>query len=108
MQDRRRAARYGVQIQGLIRGEDGVERAVAISNLSVEGCRLNVPGRHLAAGTMLTIGVGPVGLLHAHVAWRVGAVHGVSFDQPLHPAVLDHIRLFLSTEPAVIEERRSA
>jgi len=32
----------------------------------------------------------------------------VSFDQSLHPALLDHIRLFLSTEPAVIEERRSA
>lgn len=108
MQDRRRAARYGVEVQGIIRGEGGVERTVAISNLSVEGCRLNAPGRRLAAGTLLTIGVGPVGLVHARIAWRVGAVHGVSFDQPLHPAVLDHIRLFLSTEPALIEERRSA
>jgi hypothetical protein len=35
-------------------------------------------------------------------------VHGISFDEPLHPAVLDHIRLFLSREPALIEERRSA
>jgi hypothetical protein len=108
VQDRRRAARYGVELQGIIRDEGGVERAVPISNLSVDGCRLNVSGRRLAAGTLLAIGVGPVGLLHAHVAWRVGAVHGVSFDQPLHPAVLDHIRLFLSTEPAMIEERRSA
>ena len=108
VQDRRRAARYGVEVQGIIRGEDGVERTVAISNLSVEGCRLTVPRRQLAAGTLLTIGVGPVGLIHARVAWRVGAVHGLSFDQALHPAVLDHIRRFLSAEPALIEERRSA
>jgi len=108
VQDRRRAARYGVEVQGIIRGEGGDERSVAISNLSVEGCRLTAPGRRLAAGTVLTIGVGPVGVLQARVAWRVGAVHGISFEQSLHPAVLDHIRLFLSTEPALIEERRSA
>jgi len=108
MHNRRRSARYGVAVEGIIRGTDGAERKVAIANLSVEGCRLNAPGRRFAAGTLLTIGVGPVGLLHARVAWRVGPVHGISFDQPLHPAVLDHIRLFLSREPALIEERRSA
>ena len=108
MQDRRRATRYGVEVQGIIRGEGGMERTVAIANLSVEGCRISAPGRRFAAGTLLTIGVGPVALIHACVAWRVGPVHGVSFDQSLHPAVLDHIRLFLSREPALIEERPAA
>lgn len=108
MRDRRRAARYGVEVTGVIRDDGGQERTVEISSLSAEGCRLHAPGRRLPAGTLLTIGVGPVGQLHARVAWRIGAVHGISFDQALHPAVLDHIRLFLSTEPALIEERRSA
>jgi hypothetical protein len=29
----------------------------------------------------------------------------VRFDSPLHPVVLDHIRLFLSKEPALVAER---
>jgi threonine dehydrogenase-like Zn-dependent dehydrogenase len=106
--NRRRMPRYGVEVEGIIRGEGGATHTVAISNLSVDGCRFTAAGRRLPAGTLLAIGVGPVGLLHARVAWRVGAVHGVSFDQPLHPAVLDHVRLFLSTEPALIEERSAA
>ncbi len=85
-----------------------MEHAVAISNLSLDGCRFTASGRRIAAGTLLALGVGPVGTLHARVAWRVGSVHGISFDQPLHPAVLDYIRLFLSTEPALIEERSAA
>ena len=106
--NRRRAPRYGVEVDGIIRGADGATQTVAIANLSVDGCRFTAPGRRIAAGTLLTFEVGPAGPLQAQVAWRVGAVHGVSFDEPLHPAVLDHIRLFLSTEPALIEERAAA
>ena len=106
--NRRRSPRYGVAVEGVIRGEGGMERTVAIANLSVEGCRINASGRRFAAGTLLTIGVGPVALIHARVALRVGPVNGISFDQSLHPAVLDHIRLFLSREPALIEERPAA
>ena len=62
----------------------------------------------IPAGTALTMAVGPVGVLHGRVAWRVGPVHGVSFDQSLHPAVLDHILVFLSTEPALIEAKADA
>lgn len=108
VENRRRSPRYGVDVDGIIRSGGGAEHAVAIANLSVDGCRFTASGRRMAAGTLLAIGIGPVGLLHARVAWRVGAVHGVSFDQPLHPAVLDHIRLFLSQEPAFIEERPAA
>lgn len=108
MNDRRRAPRYGVEVAGIIRSGTIGEETVAISNLSIDGCRFSAPRRRIAAGTVLTMAVGPVGILHARVAWRVGAVHGVRFDQPLHPAVLDHIRLFLSKHPALIEERPAA
>ena len=108
MQGRRRGPRYGVDVAGVIRADGGTTHAVVISNLSLDGCRLSAPGRRFAAGALLTISVGPAGVLPARVAWRVGAVHGISFDQPLHPAVLDHIRLFLSREPALVEERPAA
>ena len=108
MNDRRRTPRYEVEVDGLVSAKGGAAYPVAIANLSVEGCRFTASGRRIPAGTLLAIGVGPMGLLHARVAWRIGAVHGVNFDQPLHPAVLDHIRLFLSKQPALIEERPAA
>ncbi len=108
MEIRRRSPRYGVEVEGIVRNAGGAPYRVAISSLSLDGCRLSAPGRRMAAGTLLTIGVGPAGQLSAQVAWRVGPIHGISFDRPLHPAVLDHIRLFLSSEPALIEERPAA
>ena len=82
----------------------GDEQPIAISNLSLDGCRFSAPGQRLSVGAPLMIGVGPAGAIRASVAWRASAVHGVRFDEPLHPAVLDHIRLFLSKEPALVEE----
>jgi hypothetical protein len=106
--ERRRAPRFGVEVEGIIHSGLWGDDRVAIDNLSIDGCRFSSARRRIAAGTALTMAVGPVHLIHARVAWRVGPVHGVHFDQPLHPAVLDHIRLFLSREPALIEERPAA
>ena len=108
MQDRRRSKRYGVDVEGIVRSEGGIARKATISDLSVEGCRLSVSDRRFASGTTLTVGLGPIGLLHAKVVWRIGQVHGLSFNQVLHPAVLDQVRTFLSREPALIEERPAA
>lgn len=102
--DRRHSPRFGVEVEGIIRSESRDEQTIVISNLSLDGCRFSAPGRRLPAGAPLVIGVGPVAVILASVAWRASAVHGVRFDQPLHPAVLDHIRLFLSKEPALVEE----
>jgi hypothetical protein len=106
--NRRASPRYAVAVEAVIRAPGGSEHKASLSNLSLHGCRCSVLGRRIPAGTRLSIAVGPVTLLHARIAWRVGAVHGISFDEALHPAVLDHIRLFLSTEPALIEERPAA
>ena len=102
--ERRGAPRYGVDVQGIIRTGDGEEDRVTISNLSCDGCRLSAPGRRFRIGTVLAISVGPTGIVRARVTRRAGATHGISFDDPLQTAVLDHIRLFLSREPALIEE----
>jgi PilZ domain-containing protein len=102
--DRRGAPRYGVEVEGIIQPDKGDEDRVTISNLSCDGCRLSAPGRRFPIGTVLTLTVGPIGIVRARVTRRAGASHGVSFDQPLSSAELDHIRLFLSKEPALIEE----
>jgi hypothetical protein len=106
--ERRGAPRYGVDVEGVIRSDSGGEDRVTISNLSCDGCRLSAPGRRFAVGAVLTIAVGPVGIVRARVTRRVGASHGIRFDESLPPAALDHIRLFLSKEPALIEERPAA
>ena len=108
MTDRRGGPRYGVDVEGIIRSSSGGEDRVTISNLSCDGCRLSAPGRRFAVGTVLTMAVGPIGIIRARVTRRVGASHGISFDQPLPRAEFDHIRLFLSKEPALIEERHLA
>jgi len=106
--ERRGAPRYGVEVEGIIQRAKGDEDRVTISNLSCDGCRLSAPGRRFARGTVLTLTVGPIAISNARVTRRAGASHGVSFDQPLSIAELDHIRLFLSKEPALIEERPGA
>jgi len=106
--DKRGAPRYGVDVEGTIRRDGGGEERVTISNLSRDGCRLRAPGRRFAIGTVLEIAIGPIGIVRARVTRRVGASHGVSFDRPLPKAEFDHIRLFLSKEPALIAEQPRA
>ena len=108
MDNESRAPRYGVEVEGIIRSGRGGGDSVAISNLSIDGCRFSSPRRRISVGTALIMTMGPIGIVHARIVWRAGAVHGVSFDKPLHPAMLDHVRLFLSGEPALIEERSAA
>ena len=108
MNDKRGAPRYGVDVEGTIRRDGGGEERVAISNLSRDGCRLSAPGRRFAIGTALEIAIGPIGIVRARVTRRVGASHGVSFDRRLPKAEFDHIRLFLSKEPALTAERSGA
>jgi hypothetical protein len=102
--EKRREPRYDVVLDARVRNGSGVPRSVRVTNLSQRGCRFRLSERRLGAGSFLTITVERVGFLDAHVKWREGDWHGIRFDQPLHPAVLDHIRLFLSKIPALHEE----
>ena len=102
--EKRREPRYTVRLEAQVRNGSGSARAVRVTNLSRQGCRFELCEIRLGQGSFLTITVGPVGFLDAHVQWRDGDWHGIRFDQPLHPAVLDHLRLFLSQEPALVAD----
>ena len=100
----RREDRYNVAVAASFENGTGASNPVRVTNISATGCRFSAPGK-LPMGSLITMSFGRLGLLHTKVKWRVGTGHGVRFDTPLQPAALDHIRLFLSEEPAFVAER---
>lgn len=99
----RREPRYAVVITGNLRNASLRPQVVQVTNLSASGCRLESE-RRLGQGDFITLKIGPIGPLDAKVAWRDADAHGIEFEGPLHAAVLDHMRLFLSENPALYAE----
>jgi len=97
--------RYSVGVDASFSNGTRGACVVKVTNLSASGCRFASTGPRLRMGALLSMTFGRAGLLEAQVKWRVGNTHGVRFDQPLAPALLDHVRLFLSEEPALVAER---
>jgi hypothetical protein len=100
----RRDDRYNVAVAASFQNGTGASNPVRVTNISATGCRFSAPGK-LPTGSLITMSFGRLGQRHAKVRWRVGTGHGVRFDEPLLPAALDHIRLFLSEQPAFVAER---
>ncbi len=103
--EKRREDRYSVVLDARIRNGSGVVHEAMVSDLSRTGCRITSPRRRLGPNSFLTITVAGVGFLDARVQWRDGNEHGIRFDRPLHQAVLDHIRHYLSREPAYLADK---
>lgn len=101
----RREPRYNIAVEASVRDGTDNQQAVNVTNLSAAGCRFASPDRRLRMRTLVSLSFGRAGVVDAKVRWRVGDMHGVRFDRPLQPAVLDHIRLFLSEKPALVAER---
>lgn len=97
--------RYNVQVGVDLHNGVGSARSVTVTNLSRSGCRF-VADRQLRFGARIAIAIGRAGVLNARVVWRIGKTHGVRFDRPLPQPVFDHIRLFLSKQPALVAERQ--
>ena len=103
-QENRRDPRYSVTVEASFGNEAVAGSAVRVTNVSSRGCRFSSV-RRLDKGSPIMLAFGEAAVLDATVRWRVGGAHGVRFEAPLHPVVLDHIRLFLSKEPALVAER---
>ena len=102
---KRQEDRYIVSLAATFHHGPAGPQGVRVSNLSARGCRFSSTAR-LERGSFVALTFGRAGMIDAKVRWRVGDTHGVRFDQPLSPAVLDHIRLFLSEQPALVAERQ--
>ena len=103
-QESRRDPRYSVTVDASFGNEAVDGSPVKVTNVSARGCRFSTVKR-LDKGSSIVLAFGKAAVLDAKVRWRVGGAHGVRFATPLHPAVLDHIRLFLSKEPALVAAR---
>ena len=102
----RRDPRYNVMVDASFGSETVAGSAVRVTNLSARGCRFNSV-RRMEMGTAIVLSFGDATLLEAKVRWRAGGSHGVRFVTPLDDMVVDHIRLFLSKEPALVAEREA-
>lgn len=87
----RGAERHDISIVGKLRTGHG-KRDVTIVDLSERGCRIYDRLGYLSPNLAVTIRIGPVGPLDATVRWQDPPYAGILFDNPLYPAVLDHIR----------------
>ncbi len=103
--EQRQDERYRVGLAARLSDEVAQSRAVTVTNVSTRGCRFNLIGEALEPGAALRMAFGRAGTVDARVKWRAGSAYGVGFDHPLQAVMLDHIRLFLSEEPALVAER---
>ena len=103
--EHRRDDRYNVAVAASIENVVGLRRAVRVTNLSASGCRFVSQDSIFGRGALIVLSFGRIDSVAAKIKWRFSGNHGVHFDQALDPAQLDHIRLFLSEEPALVAER---
>jgi len=82
--------RKPVALGGKLRTSHG-RQDVAVSDLSVTGCRINAIYMTLTVNQKVVLR--PQGLegLNAVVSWTSGPSAGLKFDTPLHPSVLDFL-----------------
>ncbi|MXP29031.1 hypothetical protein GRI58_09365 [Porphyrobacter algicida] len=98
----RREARYTLKSYGRYRRGHGRAYSVQFEDISEFGCRFHDLIGRLAPGDRLTLRIGEFGPIGAHVKWNDRRIIGIEFDQPLHPAVLDHINQFNQAEESQI------
>lgn len=89
--DRRSSPRFDARIDGRLKCSRGSRNAVAITDISVDGCAVAIGPQGVAEGRGYGIKIGGLETLGAELRWVGGREAGLQFDRPLHPAVLDHI-----------------
>jgi hypothetical protein len=108
MGEKRRDARYVVEVDARMRNGTGSARRIKMTDVSRRGCRITIPGTGLGPDAFITITVASLDFIVAQVKWRAGRVYGLSFPEALHPAVVDYIRHSLSRQAPVIEQASAA
>ena len=102
--EKRHEDRYSVQVRASLCDGDSQSHDVVVTNLSADGCSFTT-SCEMPVGAQVRVAMGRIQAVAAQVQWRDGARHGLKFEQPLSHVVLDHIRLFLSSPPALVAER---
>lgn len=88
--DGRRALRKAVGLRARLRERGANKFTVDVVDLSTTGFRCETSFT-LYVGHVVWLTLPGLSGLEATVAWKRGFRYGFAFDQPLHPAVFDHI-----------------
>jgi hypothetical protein len=102
--EKRHEDRYRVQVRASLWDAGSEPREIVVTNLSAEGCGFST-SCEMPVGSELSLAMGRIQALAARVQWRDGERHGLQFIEPLSHVIVDHIRLFLSSPPALVAER---
>lgn len=94
--ENRRSERHEVTVAGAWRQRNNYSRDIWIKDISETGCRFHDRFSVLEVDKDILVRIGKIGPIPAKVRWREGHTVGASFDNPLHPGVLDHIVKFMS------------
>jgi hypothetical protein len=93
--DQRGAPRARLTVDAPCSVTPGTWPQVWLTDLSLSGCRLKVPGSPFSAGHRAVVNVKRLDGLSGTVVWSHRGAVGIRFDKPLHEAV----RLFLLSAP---------
>ncbi|MXO58551.1 hypothetical protein GRI89_03210 [Altererythrobacter salegens] len=83
---------HGLIVNGRYRMGNGMPMEIVLHDLSRSGCQIHDRLGRLAVGQFLTIRIGPIGPIEAHVRWLNGRLAGIKISSSLNDAVLDHLR----------------
>jgi hypothetical protein len=88
--DRRRYLRHAVRIGGGLSENIRPSLPILVTDLAVGGCGIELDA-DLEPGSRVWVRLPGLESLPARVAWAGDGRAGLAFDNPLHPAVVDHI-----------------
>ncbi|HYJ29897.1 MAG TPA: PilZ domain-containing protein [Allosphingosinicella sp.] len=88
--DRRRYMRHTVQVGGGLSANIRPSLSVLVTDLSAGGCGIE-HDIELEPGARVWLRLPGLENLPARVAWTADRKAGLSFDNPLHPAVVEHV-----------------
>jgi hypothetical protein len=88
--DRRRYLRHAVQIGGGLSANIRPALRILVTDLSVGGCGIELDVE-LEIGGRVWLKLPGLESLPARVAWADDRRAGLAFDNPLHPAVVEHV-----------------
>lgn len=75
------------------RTQSGLRDDGEISDISAEGCCLQMRGIYFRVGTRLIVRPNGMESMSGVVRWVSGDLAGVEFDRPLYGPVLEHIAI---------------
>lgn len=78
-------------------------QTVKVTNLSEGGCQLFCPDLQLKIDNRVMLRPESFENFLGTVTWAIPGMAGISFDVPLHPAIVDHLCARHSLEPATLD-----